>query len=48
LVEGREIEYAQQFGLETAIIPGISSALGVPASSGISLTQRGFQSFLGY
>lgn len=36
-----EIEYAQQFGLETAIVPGISAALGVPASNGISLTQRG-------
>ena len=36
-----EIDYAQQFGLETAIVPGISSALGVPASNGISLTQRG-------
>ncbi len=36
-----EIAYAQQFGLETAIVPGISSALGVPASNGISLTQRG-------
>ncbi len=35
-----EIEYAQRFGLETAIVPGISSALGVPASNGISLTQR--------
>ena len=35
-----EIEYAQQFGVETAIVPGISSALGVPASNGISLTQR--------
>lgn len=35
-----EIEYAQQFGIETAIVPGISSALGVPASNGISLTQR--------
>jgi uroporphyrin-III C-methyltransferase len=35
-----EIAFAQQFGLETAIVPGISSALGVPASSGISLTQR--------
>lgn len=35
-----EIEYANQFGLETAIVPGISSALGVPASNGISLTQR--------
>ena len=36
-----EIDYAEQFGLETAIVPGISSALGVPASNGISLTQRG-------
>lgn len=36
-----EIAYAQQFGIETAIVPGISSALGVPASNGISLTQRG-------
>ncbi|WP_428228464.1 uroporphyrinogen-III C-methyltransferase [Flavobacterium sp.] len=35
-----EIEYAEQFGLETEIVPGISSALGVPASVGISLTQR--------
>ncbi|KQB39637.1 uroporphyrinogen-III C-methyltransferase [Flavobacterium aquidurense] len=35
-----EIEYAEQFGLETDIVPGISSALGVPASVGISLTQR--------
>ena len=36
-----EIDYVQKFGLETAIVPGISSALGVPASNGISLTQRG-------
>jgi uroporphyrin-III C-methyltransferase len=36
-----EIQYAQRFGIETAIVPGISSALGVPASNGISLTQRG-------
>lgn len=36
-----EIEFAQQHGLQTAIVPGISSALGVPASNGISLTQRG-------
>ena len=35
-----EIEYAQKFDLETAVVPGISSALGVPASNGISLTQR--------
>lgn len=36
-----EIAFAQKFGIETAIVPGISSALGVPASNGISLTQRG-------
>lgn len=36
-----EVEFAQGFGIETAIVPGISSALGVPASNGISLTQRG-------
>ena len=35
-----EIDYVEKFGLETAIVPGISSALGVPASVGISLTQR--------
>lgn len=35
-----EIEYAQRFGIETAIVPGISSALGVPAANGIPLTQR--------
>lgn len=35
-----EIEYVEKLGLETAIVPGISSALGVPASVGISLTQR--------
>lgn len=36
-----EIEYVEKFGIETAIVPGISSALGVPSSNGISLTQRG-------
>lgn len=35
-----EIEYVEKFDVETAIVPGISSALGVPASVGISLTQR--------
>ena len=35
-----EIEYVAKFGIETAIVPGISSALGVPATNGISLTQR--------
>jgi uroporphyrin-III C-methyltransferase len=35
-----EIAYAEQFGIVTSIVPGISSALGVPAANGISLTQR--------
>ncbi|WP_166923671.1 uroporphyrinogen-III C-methyltransferase [Flavobacterium poyangense] len=35
-----EIDYVEKYGLETDIVPGISSALGVPASAGISLTQR--------
>jgi uroporphyrin-III C-methyltransferase len=35
-----EIAYAEQFGIVTAIVPGISSALGVPAANGISVTQR--------
>lgn len=36
-----EVEYVQRFGIETAIVPGISSSMGVPATNGISLTQRG-------
>ena len=36
-----EIEYAQQFGLETHLVPGISSALAVPAYQNIPLTKRG-------
>ena len=36
-----EIEFARKHNIETEIVPGISSALGVPASNGISLTQRG-------
>lgn len=36
-----EIEYAQKFGLETFVVPGISSAIAVPAYQGIPLTKRG-------
>ncbi|WOD44488.1 uroporphyrinogen-III C-methyltransferase [Hwangdonia lutea] len=36
-----EIDYAQQFGLETYVVPGISSAIAVPAYQGIPLTKRG-------
>jgi len=35
-----EIQYAETFNIETAIIFGISSSLAVPASLGIPLTQR--------
>ncbi|AEI48843.1 uroporphyrinogen-III C-methyltransferase [Runella slithyformis] len=36
-----EISFAQQFGIETAVIPGISSSIAVPALAGIPLTCRG-------
>lgn len=36
-----EIDYVRQYGLETQMVPGISSALAVPASQGIPVTKRG-------
>ena len=36
-----EIEYAQSFNIETEVIPGISSSIGVPALAGIPVTHRG-------
>jgi uroporphyrin-III C-methyltransferase len=36
-----EIEYAKQHGLETSVVSGITSAVAVPASTGIPLTKRG-------
>lgn len=36
-----EMEYAAQQGLETAVVPGISSSLGVPAMQNIPVTKRG-------
>ncbi|MDH7445219.1 uroporphyrinogen-III C-methyltransferase [Aquimarina sp. 2201CG14-23] len=36
-----EIDYVQQFGVETYMVPGISSSLAVPAYQGIPLTKRG-------
>ena len=36
-----EIDYVRQFGVETQMVPGISSALAVPAYQGIPLTKRG-------
>jgi len=35
-----EIEHASSFGIETEVVPGISSALAVPASLNIPLTSR--------
>lgn len=36
-----EIDYVKYFGLQTAVVPGISSVVGVPAYQGIPLTRRG-------
>jgi uroporphyrin-III C-methyltransferase len=36
-----ELDFANEYGIETAVVPGISSALAVPAYQGISLTKRG-------
>lgn len=36
-----EMHYAAQHGLSVAVVPGISSALAVPASANIPLTARG-------
>ncbi len=36
-----EIDHAENFGLHTEIIPGISSSIAVPSSIGIPLTKRG-------
>ncbi|MFD0989173.1 uroporphyrinogen-III C-methyltransferase [Mariniflexile jejuense] len=36
-----EIDYVRQFGLETYVVPGISSSIAVPAYQGIPLTKRG-------
>jgi uroporphyrin-III C-methyltransferase len=35
-----EIEFAESFGIETFVVPGISSVVAVPASQGISITKR--------
>lgn len=36
-----EIAYAELFNIETEVVPGISSSIGVPALQGIPLTNRG-------
>ncbi len=39
-----EIEYVESFGIPVTVVPGISSAMAVPASQGIPLTRRGISS----
>lgn len=36
-----EVEYARQHGIDTAVVPGLSSSYAVPAAAGIPLTTRG-------
>lgn len=36
-----EIEHAEAFNIETAVVPGISSSIGVPGLNGIPVTHRG-------
>ncbi len=36
-----EMEYASNFGLEVAMVPGVSSCLSVPAAQNIPVTKRG-------
>ena len=36
-----EMAYAQQYGIQTEVIPGLSSSYAVPASAGVPLTTRG-------
>lgn len=35
-----EIDYAASFGIDVAIVPGVTSSVAVPASLGIAVTQR--------
>ncbi len=36
-----EMEYAASFGIETVLIPGISSSIAAPALAGVPVTRRG-------
>ncbi|GAB2568467.1 uroporphyrinogen-III C-methyltransferase [Spirosoma areae] len=36
-----EIEFAREHGIDTVVVPGLSSSYAVPASAGIPLTTRG-------
>ena len=36
-----ELQYVESFGIETEVVPGISSSISVPALAGIPVTHRG-------
>jgi uroporphyrin-III C-methyltransferase len=36
-----ELEFVEKFGIETTVVPGISSSIAVPALAGIPVTHRG-------
>lgn len=36
-----EVEYVESFGIPVDVVPGVSSAIAVPASQGIPVTKRG-------
>jgi uroporphyrin-III C-methyltransferase len=39
-----EIEYVESFGIPVSVVPGVTSAISVPASQGIPVTRRGISS----
>jgi uroporphyrinogen III methyltransferase / synthase len=41
---GEEVEVLRQAGIDWEVVPGVSSAFGVPAAVGIPVTQRGLAS----
>jgi uroporphyrin-III C-methyltransferase len=41
---GEEAEFLREHGVEFEVVPGVSSALAVPAYAGIPLTHRGYSS----
>ena len=41
---GEEIEVLAQAGVAWEVVPGVTSAFGVPAAAGIPVTQRGLAS----
>ena len=39
-----EVDYVESYGIPVEVVPGISSAIAVPASQGVSITKRGVSS----